>query len=129
MSSTETMFIKATREKMRFPYKGLISVEDLWDLPVTELDKIYKELNKKVKLSQEESLLDTKSDKDEKLNTQIEIIKYIVNVKLEERKNAEKAQQRKEEKEKIMSILASKQNEVLQGKSIEELTKMLEELE
>lgn len=124
----EEMFIKASREKMRFPYKGLATVEDLWDLTVTELDKIYKLLNAKEKQAQEESLLEVKSSEDEELTVQIEIIKYIVSVKLEEKKAAEMAKERKEQKQKIMSILASKQDEALQGKSIEELEKMLDEL-
>ncbi len=127
--SNEGMFIKATREKMRFPYKGLATVEDLWDLPVTELDKIYKSLNTKAKQAQEESLLEVKTSEDEELTAQIEIIKYIVSVKLEEKKAAEMAKERKEQKQKIMSILASKQDEALQGKSIEELEKMLNELD
>lgn len=126
--SREEMFIKASREKMRFPYKGLAMVEDLWDLPVTELDKIYKSLNAKAKQAQEESLLEVKTSEDEELTAQIEIIKYIVSVKLEEKKAAEMAKERKEQKQKIMSILASKQDEALQGKSIEELEKMLDEL-
>lgn len=125
----EEMFIKASREKMRFPYKGLATVEDLWDLPVTELDKIYKSLNAKAKQAQEESLLEVKSSEDEELTVQIEIIKYIVSVKLGEKKAAEMAKERKEQKQKIMSILASKQDEALQGKSIEELEKMLDELD
>lgn len=126
--SREEMFIKASREKMRFPYKGLATVEDLWDLPVTELDKIYKSLNAKAKQAQEESLLEVKSSEDEELTVQIGIIKYIVSVKLEEKKAAETAKERKEQKQKIMSILASKQDEALHGKSIEELEKMLDEL-
>ena len=113
---------------MRFPYKGLATVEDLWDLTVTELDKIYKLLNTKAKQAQEESLLEVKSSEDEELTAQIEIIKYIVSVKLEEKKAAEMAKERKEQKQKIMSVLASKQDEALQGKSIEELEKMLDEL-
>lgn len=126
--SREEMFIKASREKMRFPYKGLATVEDLWDLPVMELDKIYKSLNAKAKQAQEESLLEVKTGEDEELTAQIEIIKYIVSVKLEEKKSAEMAKERKEQKQKIMSILASKQDDALQGKSIEELEKMLDEL-
>ena len=113
---------------MRFPYKGLATVEDLWDLPVTELDKIYKSLNAKAKQAQEESLLEVKTGEGEDLTVQIEIIKYIVSVKLEEKKAAEMAKKRKEQKQKIMSILASKQDEALQDKSIEELEKMLDEL-
>lgn len=126
--SNEELFIKATREKMRFPYKGQATVEDLWDLPVTELDKIYKSLNAKAKQAQEESLLEVKTSEDEELTAQIEIIKYIVSVKLEEKKAAEMVKERKEQKQKIMSILASKQDEALHGKSIEELEKMLDEL-
>lgn len=126
--SREEMFIKASREKMRFPYKGLATVEDLWDLSVTELDKIYKSLNAKAKQAQEESLLEVKTSEDETLTAQIEIVKYIVSVKLEEKKAAEMAKERKQQKQKIMSILASKQDEALQGKSIEELEKMLDEL-
>jgi len=126
--SREEMFIKASREKMRFPFKGLATVEDLWDLSVTELDKIYKSLNAKAKQAQEESLLEVKTSEDEELAVQIEIIKYIVSVKLEEKKAVEMAKERKEQKQKIMSILASKQDEALQGKSIEELEKMLDEL-
>lgn len=127
--NNEEMFIKASRKKMRFPYKGQATVEDLWDLPVTELDKIYKLLNAEAKRAKEESLLESKSEEDEKLAVRIGIIKYIVEVKLEEKKAAELAKERKEQKQKIMQILASKQDEALKEKSVEELEKMLEEFE
>ena len=65
------MFEFATRTKMRFPFKGMISVEDLWDLSVKELDSIFKTLNAQVKKSQEESLLATKTKEDEVLAAQI----------------------------------------------------------
>ena len=42
---SKNMFEVATREKMRFPFKGMISVEDLWDLSVQNLDKVFKTLN------------------------------------------------------------------------------------
>ncbi len=80
--SKEELFIKATRNKVRFPYRGLASVEDLWDLPVTELDKIYKMLKKQEKTANEESLLEVKTDEDEELTIQIVIVKCIVGVKL-----------------------------------------------
>lgn len=124
----EKMFEYATRNKVRFPFKGLISVEDLWDLTLTNLDSIYKTLNKQVKQSEEESLLDTKTTVDKELDVQIAIVKHIVAVKLAEQEEREKASAKKAQKQKIMAIIASKQDEALQNSSVEDLQKMLDEL-
>lgn len=126
--TTTNIFEYATRNKVRFSYKGLISVEDLWDLSVTALDSIYKELNKKVKQSQEESLLAIKSEVDEKLEVMITIVKHIVEVKLAEQDARDKAAAKKEQRQKIMSIMAKKQDESLENASMEDLQKMLDEL-
>ena len=107
----------------------MISVEDLWDLSLTNLDSIYKTLNKQVKQSEEESLLSTSANVDTELEVKIAIIKHIVSVKLTEKENAEKTAAKKAQKQKIMSIIATKENEALQNSSIEELNKMLDELE
>lgn len=124
----EKMFEYATRNKVRFPFKGLISVEDLWDLSLTNLDSIYKALNKQVKQSEEESLLNTKTTVDKELDVQIAIVKHIVAVKLTEQEAREKASAKKAQKQKIMAIIASKQDEALQNSSVEDLQKMLDEL-
>ena len=122
------MFEYATKNKVRFPFKGLISVEDLWDLTLTNLDSIYKTLNKQVKQSEEESLLNTKTTVDKELDVQIAIVKHIVAVKLAEQEAREKASAKKAQKQKIMAIIASKQDEALQNSSVEDLQKMLDEL-
>lgn len=119
----------ATREKYRFPYKGQIGVEDLWDLSVGELDKIYKALNREAKQINEESLLAAKSKEDKVLDNKINIIRHIVSVKLDEIANAKAAHERTEQKQKIMAILANKQDEELRGKSADELKAMLAELD
>ena len=126
---SKNMFEVATREKMRFPFKGMISVEDLWDLSVQNLDKVFKTLNSQRKEVQEESLLDTKSSEDERLETQIEIVKYIVNVKLEEQVARAKAAENREKKQKIMALMAKKDDEAMENMSREELQKLLDELE
>lgn len=125
---TTNIFEYAVRNKVRFPFKGLISVEDLWDLSLANLDSIYKTLNQKVKQTEEESLLSTKTSVDTELEVQIDIIKYIVAVKLAEKEASEKAHAKREQKQKIMSIIATKENEALQNSSIEELKKMLDDL-
>lgn len=122
------IFEFAVRNKVRFPFKGMISVEDLWDLSLVNLDSIYKTLNKQVKQSEEESLLSTKASVDTELEVQIAIVKHIVSVKLSEKEAAEKASAKKVQKQKIMSIIATKENEALQNSSIDDLKKMLDEL-
>lgn len=129
MMKEMNIFEYATREALRFPYKGMQSVEDLWKLSLTELDSIYKILNKQIKQSEEESLLDEKNDVDEVLEVQIAIIKHIVKVKKEEKVAKEKASAKKAQKQKIMSIIATKENEALQNSSIDDLKKMLDELD
>jgi hypothetical protein len=123
------MFEVATRVKMRFPFRGMVSVEDLWDLSVQNLDTIFKALNSELKQVKEESLLNTKTKQDKELDVKIEIVKHIVGVKLEEENLRLKAKAQREQKQKILEILSAKQDESLQNKSVEELTAMLSELE
>jgi hypothetical protein len=126
---TTNIFEYAVRNKVRFPFKGLISVEDLWDLSVTNLDSIYKTLNKQVKQSEEESLLNAKTTVDTELEVQIAIVKHIVSVKLNEQEAREKTAAKNAQKQKLMSIIAAKEDEALQNSSVDELKKMLEDLD
>ena len=100
-----TLFVMATRCKFRFPFKGQISVEDLWDLSVKNLDTIFKALNAEAKQAKEESLLATKSAADAELEAKIEIIKYIVAVKQEEAKQKATAAANKEQLQHIQKHL------------------------
>ena len=129
MNNEINVFEIATRNKYRFPYRGQISVEDMWDLSVTELDKIFKTLNKQAKTAQEESLLETKTKEDETIENQIAIVRHIVSVKQKETNDRLKEKERKAQKQRIMEIMADKEDEDLKSKSTEELRKMLEELD
>lgn len=121
------IFEYAVRNKLRFPYKGTISTEDLWDLPVTELDKIFKVLNKKNKTNEEESLLST-SSVDMDILISIDIIKYIVNYKLKKKEENEQAKKRAEDRQLIMDIVEKKRKQSLEDKTEEELLKMLKNM-
>ncbi|MCK9458789.1 MAG: hypothetical protein M0R80_04055 [Proteobacteria bacterium] len=122
------IFEQATRNRIRFPYKGIVSVEDLWDLSVQELDKIFKFLNKSLKTSEGESLLGTKNKADTDLELQIAIVRHIVEVKLAEMTARELEKEKKQKRQKIMGILVAKQDEALQSLSEADLKKMLDEL-
>lgn len=119
------LFKIANKKKYRFNYKGVISVEDLWDLSVEELDKIYKSLKSKQKSASEESLLQTVSKEDKELINKIEIIKIIVADKLAAKERAQKAALQRAQNQRILEIMADKQDAALKEKSIEELQNML----
>jgi len=122
------IFEQATRNRLRFSYKGSVSVEDLWDLGVQDLDKIFKALNKSLKAAEGESLLGTKNKADTEIDLQIAIIRHIVEAKLAEMAAREAEADRRVKRQKILRIMSTKQDEALQSRSIEDLTKMLEEL-
>lgn len=122
------MFEIATRKKFRFPYKGTVSVEDLWDLSVRELDGIFKTLNAKVKQANEESLLTVRSTADTDMQTMIDIVKHIVDVKLAEQAARELAADKRAKKQRIMEIMSQKQDADLQNKSMDELESLLKEM-
>lgn len=128
MASENNVFEVAVRSKFRFPFRGSISTEDLWDLTVEDLDSVFKSLNSQLKQVTEESLLETRTEQDKEILAKVEIVKYIVAVKLEEKANRLKAKEKREQRQKIMEIMSAKQDTELQGKSLEELSKMLDEL-
>lgn len=117
----EKKFEIAIRNKYRFPYKGMITIEDLWDLSVTQLDGIFKTLNAQIKQEKEESLLTTKSASEAELDNKIAIIRYVVATKQAEAEKARKAKETKAETQKILEIIGRKQDAALENMSIEEL--------
>lgn len=125
---TENIFEMATRNKYRFPYKGMISVEDLWDLNKTQLDSIYKALNKEVKANQEDSLMFSQTQTDLDLQAKIEIVRHIYTTKEQDAARRAAAAENAEKKRRILEILEQKQEDSLKNKSEDELLKMLNEI-
>lgn len=122
------LFEVATRANYQFPFRGMINVIDLWDLSLTNLDSVFKALNVEAKKHEEESLLNAKSKEDEEISNKIRIIKYIVSVKLAEKKAREDAKNNAEMKQRLLEIKAKRQDAALENMSDEELDKALAEL-
>ena len=118
--SERNIFEQAAKGKYRFPFRGLCTVEDLWDLNVNNLDAVYKELNKQKRNNNEDSLLET-SNEDTRLNDMIEIVKHVVSVKQKEKADRILEKERKERNQMIMDIIKDKEYENLRSKSIAEL--------
>src|SRR5271170_650295 len=116
----DRMFAIATRRKLRFATAiGALDTESLWDLPLTHatkpsLDNIAKDLNRQIKASEEESFVDTKPTIGvEDLETKFEIVKYIIGAKIHDRDAAKSLADRKATRERVMAIIAKKDDEAL----------------
>ena len=121
------LFEIASREKYRFPYNGLISVEDLWDLTMPQLDRVYKTLSKESKTQGEDSLMDEVTI-DKRLTDMIEIVKHVFSVKQEEAEARKAAAENKKKRERIAEIVAQKEYEALNNLSVDELKKIMSEI-
>jgi hypothetical protein len=129
------MFEKATRQQLRFnSKKGLLSVEDLWTLPLkasgtsVDLDEVAKIVHKELKDSEEVSFVAPVTSSNTAAQLKMDIVKHIISVKLAEQAAAQKARETKEKKQMIMQIIAQKQNDALANSSVEDLQKMLDNL-
>jgi hypothetical protein len=125
------MFEKASKLKIRFASsKGKLTVEDLWDLPlssnrddVVSLDSIAIELNRKIKDNDEESFVVKRSPTRNTLDLKFEIVKHIIKVRLSDIAKNEQRTANAERKAKIISIIAEKQDDSLRNMSLEDLRK------
>lgn len=119
------IFKYAVKNKMRFSYKGVCTVEDLYDIPLSGLDKMYVELKKQQKNFGEDSLLNKKSSEEKEIGIKIEIIESIVTDRLADIDKAKKAQQTRERNRRIAQIIADKEDAALNDMSLEDLKAML----
>lgn len=129
MKTTGNLFEIATRAKYRYAYKGVITTEDLWDLDVVQLNDIFKALKAEQRKSTEESLLAQPTPQDAIVENKIAIIRHIVSSKLDEARQADSAKELRDKRQKLMAIMAEKQDAALRAKTPEELQKMLDEME
>lgn len=121
---SDKMFENAARKKYRYPFNGMISTEDLWDLSLKNLDTIYKVLKSEIK-DDSDSLLDEIGSENKEVLAKIDIIKHIVSIKKDEMVFAKEASERQNKKQRILEILERKEVESLENMSEDDLKKLL----
>lgn len=122
------IFEKATREKTRFCFKGLVSVEELWDLSLEYLDTLWCELESELEKLPKKSLLATNTKQRDEIEFKQEIIKHIVETKKAEKLANEQSKANAAKKQMVLDIIEQKKNEDLKSMSLEELAKLAESL-
>lgn len=124
-----SIFKTASKEKLRFSTsKGLLSVEQLWELTQTELSTCIKNVKKSLKKSDTEddlSFLDSTNTIDYTEQLRFDILKEVYLTKKSESETLRNAKEIKEHNQKIMELISEKQEGELKGKSIDELKSLL----
>lgn len=129
------MFEYATRNKVRFTStRGALTVEMLWDVPLRSvdgfnLDTIAQEANRILTALTEKSFVSTeRTPAHDRAEMTLEIVKHIIGVKLAEEAAAKKRADHKIERDKLLRILAEKQEGKLSDLSEKELQKRINAL-
>ena len=126
-------FLKASRLKLRFETQlGSLSAEDLWDLPLksakgANLDDIAVGLHNVLNLENRVSFVSEVIVAPE-LAIKFEIVRHIIEVRLQERNEAATREENRVKKARILELIAKKQDEKLAEASEEELLKLANEL-
>lgn len=122
-------FKKASKVRLRFnTSKGLLSVEQLWDLKLTPLASIVRSLKKQLKKDNDDELafLDEKATPvDETLKLSFDVAKEVYIAKKAERDAVATEAEKKAHNQKILGLIADKQEEGMKGKTVDELTALL----
>lgn len=126
------MYKQAVMLKLRFETpKGLLTVEQLFDLSMADLSTTIKKVNALIKKEQatddELSFLEGVDTTETQNSLRFRILKDVYLTKKDARDAAALDYEKKQRNQRIAEIIAKKKDEALESKSIEELEKMLEE--
>lgn len=123
------LFEEATRQKLRFQTdRGVLSVEDLWDMSLTNLNTLAKSLRRKLKAEEEEDFLETKTEKETIDKLRFDVVLFVLETKKSEKKESELAADKKAKRQVLMNLLAEKEAEDMKKLNKEELLAKISEL-
>ena len=131
------IFEKASRLKLRFNVGSRLNltVENLWDLPLThtkgeDLDHIAIELQEQLSSNEKSFVVQQSKTKETQVNQlKFDIVKYIIDVRLEEQKVANLERQRAQEISTLKELQKQAKIRDLQNLSSEEIEERIKSLE
>jgi len=120
------LFEKATRLKLRVNTpKGLLSVEQLWDLNLTTLAESIKVYKQEVKREDDlDFLLEESTTIDEKIQLSFDVLKSIYLTKKQEQISQKETAEIKAHNAKIDELIFKRKQAEMEALSIEELLKL-----
>jgi hypothetical protein len=105
--------------------KGSLSVEQLWSLTLPQLDELAVSLEDNVEKSVTKTYLKKRTNKNKLAQLSFDIVLDILQTKMAEAEELQSANEIKKHNDKILTLIAEKQEEDLRGKSAEELQALL----
>lgn len=131
------IFEKASRMKLRFNVGSRLNltVENLWDLPLTnikgeDLDHIAIELQEQLSSNEKSFVIQQSKTKETQVNQlKFDIVKYIIDVRLEEQKVANLERQRAQEIATLKELQKQAKIRDLQNLSSKEIEERIKSLE
>lgn len=120
--NTKNLFQVASRKKYRWETaKGLITAEDLWDLKLTDLDKIAVSLDEKVMKAGGKSFISTPKPGAVEDKDKLDIVVEIITIKVAEAEAKKLATEKAQRASLYEQLIANKKMEALQNMSLAEL--------
>lgn len=125
------LYEKLLRRKARFlAPQGSLTVEDLWDISLGSLNTVAVHISKQLKEAGEENFIAPESDDEAllRLKDELEMVKHIIAIRLEEKAAARKAVDRAREREELYALLHDKEQDALKELTKEELQARINQL-
>ena len=125
------LYKNASKLKLRFQTTvGTLSVEQLWDLNLSQLTTTIKSVKKILKKNDDDELsfLDEKNMVDTENELRFAILKDIYLEKKSELEKTKIESERKRQREKLLNLIEEKKEEVLRNLDVDELEKKLADL-
>lgn len=127
------LFELAARNKFRFETpRGLITVEDLFELPLTgavSLNSTAQRINRDVKALEEESFVEAPKAASAVVIAKLDIVKHIIALRKEEAEKRSMEQETKQVRQTMLAALERKDQQEINEMSREELLAKLKELD
>lgn len=130
------LFETASRNHYRFAsVNGFIATEDLWRLPLKsstnsiDLDGVARLCAQALKTDGEESFVDKKTEASVELLNKLEIVKHIIQFRLDQAEVTAKRQAQQAERNRLVEILHQKRDASLQDLSEDALLERIKILE
>ncbi|URC22609.1 hypothetical protein KASHIRA_00150 [Serratia phage vB_SmaM-Kashira] len=132
MTTAANLFELAARRKFRFESpRGLLTVEDLFELPLTgklSLNTVAQLVNRDVKALTEESFVDTPTIQASLATDKLELVKRVIAIRKEEGEQQDRARNAAAQKQILLAALERKDQQDINELTREELLAKLKDL-